>query len=146
MKTRKQFIGMAIIAIIAIAIIGCKQDEPTPTLQIQREYNDLTLVRGKSITLIDETGSATDLKARGIWQKLNEAFGNLDSIMSTTAKEKFDRIYTAGGKITIKVVGSGADYTVDGHNIKLSLSFVNNAPTPADLGPAIAGLIYTMVE
>jgi hypothetical protein len=30
MKTKKQCIGMAIIAIIVFAIIGCKQDEPTP--------------------------------------------------------------------------------------------------------------------
>jgi hypothetical protein len=30
MRTRKHFIAMAFIAIITLAIIGCKQDEPPP--------------------------------------------------------------------------------------------------------------------
>jgi hypothetical protein len=38
MKTKKHFIAMALIAIIALAfaIIGCKQDEPTPQEVAQR--------------------------------------------------------------------------------------------------------------
>jgi len=97
--------------------------------------------RGKSITLIDETGGKTDLKAQGIWQKFNEAFGQI--ALGTDGGTKFDTIYTNGGKITIKVVVSGTNeqgYAVNGHEIKLSLSAINSFST-AELGEGISGLI-----
>jgi hypothetical protein len=143
MKTTKRTL-LAIATIIGIVIIGCKEDEPDPPppeTQIQRVFTDLTLVRGKSITLIDETGGTTDLKAQGIWQKFNEAFGKIG--FSTAGNTKFDTIYENGGHITIKVVVSGTNeqgYAVNGHEIKLSLSFVNSF-NPLDLGGEISDFI-----
>jgi hypothetical protein len=121
----------ALMLCIVTALIGCSDGgggssspPPPPPPQIQREFTDLTLVRGKSITLIDETGGTTDLKARGIWQKFNETFKKV--ILSPTGETTFDGIYTNGGEITITVVNSSSDYEVINHNIKLSLTFVNS--------------------
>jgi hypothetical protein len=141
MKT-KFFIAMALIAIITVTVIGCKQ-EPTP-VPVQREFNDLTLVRGKIITLIDETGGATDLKAQGIWQKFNEAFGEV--ALGSAAGTKFDNIYNNGGKITIKVGVSGPESAVSGHEINFSLEFVNSN-NATYIANAISSLIeYDVVE
>jgi len=161
MKTLKQFFVLIVIALVGIAVVGCKPDPdpvhehqwgdwtvtkaPTITAEgeetrtcatcgeketrpvaklIQREFNDLALARGKIITLIDETNGTTDFKAQGIWQKFNEAFGYFT--FSKRGQAKFESIYENGGKITITVIASGSDYEIIGHNIKLSLSFINS--------------------
>ena len=148
MKTRNKtsVIAAAIIALAALALAACKGDEPAGGTKeqpkVQREFTDLTLVREKSITLIDETGGTTDLKAQGIWQKFNEAFGKV--ALNTAGSTKFDAIYANGGKITITVVAIGPDDETIGHNIKLSLSFVN---TTDDLAGWISTLInYDVTE
>jgi hypothetical protein len=48
MKTRKHFIVMA-IAIIALAIIGCKEDEPEPQPVPQSKV--ITIATGKTVTV-----------------------------------------------------------------------------------------------
>jgi hypothetical protein len=49
MKTRKQFLSVIAIAIIAIAIIGCKGDESTE--QPVAQSKTITLANGKTVTV-----------------------------------------------------------------------------------------------
>ena len=121
MKTKKQFYFVAMVAIIGIAcaIIACdngngKNDNPP---EITREFNDLTFL-GKTVTLIDRTGNASDLKTRGIWQKIKNGLEAID-ITGSVWISKFNTVY-ANNDFVI-VVNSGADYTygygVDGYEI-----------------------------
>ena len=74
MKNWKHWAFVAVIAVVVIIIgfVACKEEDDPPPV-ITREFNDLTYF-GKSIKLIDETGNAQDLKARGIWQKIQDGF------------------------------------------------------------------------
>ena len=117
MKT-KLFSTMAIVAIIALAIIGCKGDEPTDT-PVTREFTDLTFL-GKSIKLIDETNNPKDLKARGIWKQIQDGLTELAKTAGSTFPSKFDIIHS---NFKIRIVKDNTalnfdlGYAIDGYEI-----------------------------
>jgi hypothetical protein len=123
----------------------CGMDDCKCKEAVKREFNDLAKVRGKSVTLVDETNGATDLKAQGVWGNVNTALGAIR--FSTAASAKFDGIYSAGGEVRIIIVNGDSDsnYAVDGHDIKLHLDLVSSE-SATNIGSLIATLIgYVMV-
>jgi hypothetical protein len=55
MKTRKQLLGLIAIAIIALAIIGCKEDEPDPPPPQEQPISYVT-IGGKTIPVYKTAG------------------------------------------------------------------------------------------
>ena len=70
MKNLKHYLIVCFMTIIVFTFICCEDDKNNDSPEITREFNDLTFL-GKNIKLIDETGNTKDLKARGIWQKID---------------------------------------------------------------------------
>ena len=119
MKNLKHYLIVCFMTIIVFTFICCEDDKNNDSPEITREFNDLTFL-GKNIKLIDETGNVNDLKARGIWQKIN------DGLNASTAKPdgyfgiKFYSIY-ALGNFAIVIEGNktytNGFYGLDGYKI-----------------------------
>jgi prophage DNA circulation protein len=113
--------------------------------EIQREFNDLTFL-GKTITLIDRTNGATDLKVRGIWQKIQGALNTQANL--SAIENKFFAIHGTG-KFAL-VVESGANYTygyvANGYEVRYRENQLLNDLSSDDIVECIATAIeYDMI-
>jgi hypothetical protein len=142
MKTSKlrTISGMfALALIVTLALTACPADTnsgETPTAQ-----------SGKANMTVD--GTAREVIIKGtfknsewtpIYNKVKSAVENV--VLKSASNGKITTIYdTKHEQITITVVSGGADdyYEVTGHEIKLSLSFINKTTT-------LAGDIGTLIE
>jgi hypothetical protein len=117
MKTRKHFIGMAFVAILvlALAFIGCKQDEPpTPVPQSR----DITIATGKTVTV---NFTALPGTTPAWWDTLESVFheraaafdpGHYTLIVKTTGTDGFVVGETGSKTATVsEAFLSASDYT-----------------------------------
>ena len=98
MKTLKQFFVLIVIALVAFAVIGCK-DEPDPTPQPQ------PVAQSKTITGIGDTGAAS------ITVNYTALPGTTPSYMPILEKVVRNVFKNAGmsGNFTINVIAGGND-------------------------------------
>jgi hypothetical protein len=127
MKTRKLFIVMAIIAIIAIVVIGCKQDEPADTPKDQTAT--ITNLFGEGFTATVK-GTLTDTEWNGVADKIKTA---LNDEYSLGWQSSFEAVFGQPGGVTIIVEKNPAyanySTTNGGNTMKINFAVVNNATT-----------------
>jgi len=115
-RTFTKWLTAVFAAVLVLTLMGCRDDEKDDN--VQREFNDLMFL-GKNVKLIDQTGNAKDLKARGIWQKVQDGLSASSVDPGDAIGLKFDAIH-ATNNFAI-VITSGVDYpngyAVDGHEI-----------------------------
>jgi hypothetical protein len=92
MKTRKHFFGMAFVAIIAIAVIGCKQ-EPTP----QDDSIGSVTIGGKTIKVYKDA-DVSDADANTTLQNLQ----GVNDLLSNSAKA-----FVAANVTKVEIGGTG---------------------------------------
>jgi len=111
MRTRKQCIAMAFIAIITIVIIGCKQDEPEdePPPPTPQPYgtlpNGVKIYKGEGVT---DAQMATTVQ---------EVIKGYNGVTPETLKPEIDKVLT---KI---IIISDKNYSWDGHILGLKYGF-----------------------
>jgi hypothetical protein len=97
MKTRKQISIIVLLAIIALAIIGCKEDEPTPVPQPESPNKTLPAITtgtGKSVIITINNYVALSASAKT----------NLETSLQTALSGS-----NATGNLTINVIAGGTD-------------------------------------
>ena len=95
MKNWNYYKIVYLMAIIIFLFISCEDKENNNTPEITREFNDLVFLE-KNIKLIDETGNNQNLKQRGIWQKIQNAFDDLSSKSLGGWIATFNEVYNTG--------------------------------------------------
>jgi hypothetical protein len=103
MKTRKQCITMAIIAIIVFAIIGCKQDDPSPTVMPVPQSKTFTIIATNTENSITRTANVTVN-----YTALPNTLPSYMSTLETALKGVFSTNYDLGKdfNLTINVISS----------------------------------------
>jgi hypothetical protein len=121
MKTKKHFIAMALIAIITVAIIGCKQDVPADTPKVQPDASR-TLSFGTPACTV--TITSNDLFTTAEWNTLCDK-----------AVAAIERGYTASGlgaKTNIETY-----FTSNNVSVVLSKSAIYDVETKSDVPKTI---------
>ena len=68
-RTFTKWLTAVLAAVLVLALMGCGGNgDDEKDGNVKREFNDLTFL-GKNVKLIDQTGNAKDLKARGIMEE-----------------------------------------------------------------------------
>jgi hypothetical protein len=96
MKTK--FLGIIAIAIIGIAIIGCKEDEPEPQPQPVAQSKTITIAEGKTVTV---NYTALPGTTPAWWNTLEQALRNMMAGFSN-------------GNYTLNVTPNGTDGFIAG--------------------------------
>jgi len=104
--------------LIGFIVYSCGGDDEKP--EVQREFNDLTFL-GKNVKLIDQTGNVKDLKARGIWQNIQNGLNASPATPEGTVGLKFLTIHGTGNFAIVITSGEGYAnyYSVDGYKVLL---------------------------
>jgi len=124
MKTRKQFIGMAFVAILAFAVIGCKHDEPTTTPVPQSKV--ITIDTGKTVTV---NFTALPGTTPAWWDTLISVFEN--------RKDAFSTIHHI---LNVQSTGTGGFVAVGNKTATVSESFLSASDFTAmraSMGPIV---------
>ena len=135
--------GLA-VALLFVACDDKQKEEPPVVVEVTREFNDLTFW-GKNIKLVDETGNAKDLKARGIWKQIQNGFDAVTIDPTDAVALKFIAICDTGNFAI--VITSGADYpdgyAVDGYKILFRENQLSGF-SAVELGDGIVSITYDM--
>jgi hypothetical protein len=106
MKTRKQFLGLIAIAIIATAIIGCKEDEPDPPPPQEQPIDYITDNAGNQIPIY-KTDGISDTDAVTAVNNIKRAYN------SSSMQDYRDKFSNGVKKIYLLAGDSEALYSFD---------------------------------
>ena len=134
MKTRKQCIAVALVAIIALAIIGCKGDEPTTTEQPKDQSEKITLSFGSPNShTATVKGTLTDTEWSGVADKIKtaieERYEYYKNMNGTVATDIFQTVFERNVTIIVEKTPSGYTKwktTTDGKTMYLAFSQLDN--------------------
>jgi hypothetical protein len=152
MKTRKQFLGLiaiAIIAIIALPLAGCKSDEPTDTPKtITREFTITGFA--KPITVKDmRTGADdVDLETLGVIERLTAGLTATKSAYDEYADDtNYFKIVISRELLIVIEDPAGAYqrmFAHSGNRMGINISYIST--NPDDLASRLYTVFETMAE
>jgi hypothetical protein len=127
MKNATKLVGIIVVAIMAIAIISCKHDEPTPVPQ------------SKTISEIPTTGGQT-ANVTVNYTALPSVVPSYMPLLEEVVKEIFNN-NTKPGNFTINVIAIGNDsFTISSGALSVRESWIANA-TKDQVGSGIMSKI-----